>query len=456
MQTHSSTLLIIAINIIVVGTLLGSLVWVAASLLRERKKSIQHSIIEKNHLDQMAAQELTIDRLRHERSALFTENRELSSRISALEATLTQSEKKIVEANDLFQSTRKQMEKDFQILADKIFTQKSRYMLENHQDGLNNLLQPVKEQLNQFRKKVEDVYSQETKERIGLVKEIEHLKKLNLQISEDAVNLTSALKGKSKVQGLWGEMILERLLEDSGLKKGYEYESQVSMKDKNGCFRIPDVLVRLPEDRVIIIDAKVSLKAFEQACREKSIETEQRYLQQHLDSLRKHIGGLSDKQYHLLDNIRSPDFVILFVPTEGAFQAAVMHDPALLSTAMQKKIILASPATLMAILKIIHHMWRQDEQNRNSLAIAKQAGNLYDKFMGFLESFEEIGTRLGQSRDAWEVARKRLSTGRGNLVGRAETLRKLGIQNSKELPDGFRAAGEEPGGNKDDIQGKNL
>lgn len=434
MQTPGNSFIFLAITATLVGGLTIVLVWALKNLLQERKRCLINSLTEEQHRDQVDELKETIERLRQERSSLFVENRDLTARLSALQTKLAESEKKAAEWNEFCLSTRDRMEKDFQVLADKIFTQKSRTLSDTHQDGLKNLLQPVREQMFDFRKKIEDVHARESQDHIILVREIEHLKKLNLQISEDAVNLTSALKGKSKVQGIWGEMILERLLEDSGLKNGHEYETQVSLKDRNGFSRFPDVLVRLPEDRVVVIDAKVSLKAFEKACRAENKDAEAHCLQQHLDSLKKHITGLADRKYHLLDGIQSPDFVLLFIPTEGAFQAAVTYDPTILNTAMQKKIILASPSTLLAILKIIHHMWRQDEQNRNSLAIAKQAGNLYDKFMGFIESFEEIGSRLRQSHDAWEMARTRLSRGRGNLLSRAEALKDLGIQNSKTLP----------------------
>lgn len=434
MQMPGSSFIFLAVAATLVGGLTIFLFRSLKNLEEERKRCLLNSFSEEQHRNQVVELKETVERLRQERAALFTENRDLTATVSSLRTKMAESEKKEAEWTALFHSTRSRMEQDFHVLADKIFTRKSKTISDSHQDGLKNLLQPMREQLSDFRKKVEDVHARESKDHIILVREIEHLKKLNLQISEDAVNLASALKGKNKVQGMWGEMILERLLEDSGLKKGSEYETQVSLRDRHGCSRFPDVLVRLPGDRVVVIDAKVSLKAFEQACRAENPDDEARCLQRHLDSLKKHITGLADRKYHLLDGIRSPDFVLLFIPTEGAFQTAVTREPAILNTAMQKKIILASPSTLLAVLKIIHHMWRQDEQNRNSLAIAKQAGNLYDKFIGFIESFEEIGTRLQQSHDAWESARKRLSRGRGNLISRAETLKDLGVQSSKDLP----------------------
>lgn len=432
-NSHLNNPLTLSLIILFLGLTL-SLLWVRIKLVQERRQNMLLSFREEQHTGQVASFKEEIERIRTERSSLFAENRELTARVSALQTVLAESAKQTEAQFSLLTSTRDRMEKDFQVLAEKILVEKSTSISNTHQLELKNILQPVREQLGEFKKKVEDVHALETKDHIILVQEIEHLKKLNLQISDDAVHLTSALKGQSKVQGLWGEMILERLLEDSGLKKGHEYETQVALKDSNGHSRLPDVLIRLPQDRVIIIDSKVSLTAFERACRTEQPEEEQKYIQQHLDSLKKHITDLAEKGYHLLDGIHSPDFVLLFIPTEGAFQTAVTHDPDILTSAMQKKIILASPSTLMAILKVIHHMWRQEEQTRNSLAIAKQAGNLYDKFIGFLEAFEEIGARLDQSRDVWETARNRLSKGRGNLISRAEKLKNLGVQSNKTLP----------------------
>ncbi|HEJ83383.1 MAG TPA: DNA recombination protein RmuC [Desulfobacteraceae bacterium] len=374
------------------------------------------------------------ERLRNERNRRYEENNGLAVDLAALRTKLEEKNRQAAAADQLMAETRAEMEKNFQILAERIFTEKGTRITLQHQEELTRLLRPLREQMGEFKKKVEDVYDRETRDRVSLVKEIEHLKSLNLQISEDAVNLTRALKGQSKVQGLWGEMILEHLLENSGLKQGYEFEVQVPLRDKNGQSRMPDVLVRLPGDREVVIDAKVSLKAYEKMCRTDDRDEEKRFIQQHVDSIRQHIRGLADKEYHRLEGINSLDFTILFIPTEGAFQSAISSEPQLLTSAMQKKIILASPSTLLAILRTVHHLWRQEEQTRNSLAIAKQAGNLYDKFIGFLESFEEIGTRLQQTHSAWEVARTRLVSGRGNLVSRAETLKELGVQSSKTLP----------------------
>jgi DNA recombination protein RmuC len=432
MYLNNITLLALAFTL--AGFLFLALLVSLSALRRERNNGILLGVRAEMHTGETATLTQTCDRLRAERHQLHEENRALTAELAVLQAMLEEKNNQVAARNELLESTRADMEKNFQILAERIFTEKGATLTRSHQEELARLLQPVREQLGDFKKKVEDVYDLETRDRVSLGKEIEHLKTLNQRISEDALNLTNALKGQSKVQGLWGEMILEHLLENSGLKAGHEFEVQVSLKDKNGQPRMPDVLVRLPRGREVIIDAKVSLKAYERMCRTDDRDEERRCTQQHIDSIRQHIRGLAAKQYHLLEGINSLDFIVLFVPTEGAFQTAVTTDPELLTTAMQKKIILASPSTLMAILRIIHHLWRQEDQTRNSLAIAKQAGNLYDKFIGFLESFEEIGVRLHQTRSAWEVARNRLVAGKGNLVSRAEGLKELGVQSNKTLP----------------------
>lgn len=432
MYFSPATLLII--TVILFSGLAVSLVYLVILLRREHALRLQLSAREELLTRETATLEATCHRLRDERTELFAENRDLSSRLAALETAVADAEQQSANYRALLATAREQLEKDFQLLADRIFTEKGATLSARHQAELHTILQPVRQQLAEFKVKVEDVYDRESRDRVSLAMEIEHLKKLNLQISEDAINLTNALKGQSKMQGLWGEMVLERLLENSGLTRGREFDVQVRLKDNQGKSRVPDVLVRLPGDRQIIIDAKVSLTAYEKACRADRDDERRSRMRGHLDSLKKHISGLAAREYHLLEGMNSPDFVVLFLPTDGAFQAAVTMEPGLLSWAMEQKIILSSPSTLLAILRTVNHMWRQDEQSRNSLAIAKQAGNLYDKFIGFVEAFEEIGSRLNQSHEAWNRARNRLATGKGNLISRAETLRELGVRTGRNLP----------------------
>ncbi len=379
-----------------------------------------------------------IHRLRLERNELARECRAIDADNASLHTSCNAMQQQLEEREVLLSEARKQIEQDFQFLAGKILSEKGELLNKQHESALTLLLRPFHDQLHEFKKKVEDVYDRDSRDRISIMKEIEHLKQLNVQVSSDAANLTGALRGRVKLQGLWGEMVLTKLLEASGLRNGQEFAVQVSLKTPEGKNYQPDVLVYLPENRTVIIDAKVSLKAFMDAHNAQGTDLKQQYIKQHLDSIKKHIGSLAGKEYHQLASAGSLDFVLLFIPIESAFQLAVEQEPELLTSSMHKKIILTSPSTLLAILKTIHHLWRMDEQNRNSLIIAKQAGTLYDKFVGFVEAFEEIGLRLNQTQQAWHTAKNRLTSGQGNLIARAEALKQLGVQSSKELPESLR------------------
>ncbi|MGB2260677.1 MAG: DNA recombination protein RmuC, partial [Porticoccaceae bacterium] len=255
-----------------------------------------------------------------------------------------------------------------------------------------------------------------------------------LQISADAVSLANALRGDNKAQGNWGEFVLEKLLEDSGLTNGREYDTQVALKDESGKRRNPDVIVHLPEGRDIVIDAKVSLVDYERYFHAEDDDTKEQCLNQHLASLRAHIKGLSVKDYENLEGVNSLDFVLIFVPVESAFMLALDHDPEMMRDAYDRGIILVSPSTLMVTLRTIKNLWRYADQNRNAQLIADKAGALYDQFVLYVEALDEVGRHLDKSTEAWDTARKRLSTGRGNLVRRSEELKKLGAKTKKTLP----------------------
>jgi len=383
----------------------------------------------------LSRQSEALERLRSERDLLRAQNHQAAEAAARLQSDLSNSHRLLKKQDALVKTTRGQMEQDFQLLAARILTEKGEQLRNQHASGLQALLEPMREQLQTFRQRVEDVYDKDSRDHAALRREIELLRDLNQQLSTDALNLTQALQGKSKIQGQWGEMILEKLLEDSGLRKGTEYETQVGVRNEQGRLRQPDVIVHLPRKREIIIDAKVSLKSWALAAHEQDPKKQQKLVKQQLQSLHRHINGLSGKEYHQLPGISTLDFVLLFIPTEGAFQAAVTLEPGILTQAMRKKVILAGPSTLIAILRTIHHLWRMDEQGRNGLTIAKQAGNLYDKFVGFVEAFEDIGFRLEQGQQSWQTARKRLVSGRGSLVTRIESLKELGVQPNREIPE---------------------
>ncbi len=363
------------------------------------------------------------------------ENSVLQARLSELETRLEDERQSSAEKLALLEEARDQMKIEFQNVANKIFEDKSRKFTEQNRENIEGVLKPVREQLLDFKKKVEDVYDRESKDRISLLNEITHLKSLNERISEDAVNLTNALKGQSKTRGTWGEMILERVLEESGLHKGREYEVQAMFASEEGQRRHPDVIVHLPEGKEIVIDSKVSLTAYEKYCTADKEETRAKRLKEHILSIRTHIKTLSAKRYEELEGIRTLDFVLMFLPIEGAFWTAIEAEQGLFNEAFDKNIMLVSPSTLLATLRIINNIWRYEDQNKNALLIARKAGDLYGKFVGFVEALEDVGQKIDRARDSYRTARNRLSEGRGNLVRRTMELRQLGVKAQKELPE---------------------
>jgi len=371
------------------------------------------------------------------------ENTGLQARLSELETRLEEERRNAREKLTLLQEARDQLKMEFQNVANKIFEDKSRRFTEQNRENIEGVLKPMREQLLDFKKKVEDVYDKESKDRISLLNEIIHLKTLNERISDDAVNLTNALKGQSKTRGAWGEMILERVLEESGLQKGREYEVQVMYAGEEGQRRHPDVIVHLPEGKDIVIDSKVSLTAYEKYCSAETEETRDRRLKEHILSVRTHIKALSEKRYEELEGIRTLDFVLMFLPIEGAFWTAIESEQGLFNESFSKNIMLVSPSTLLATLRIINNIWRYEDQNRNALIIAKKAGDLYDKFVGFVEALDDVGQKIDRARESYQTARNRLADGRGNLVRRSMELRQLGVKAQKELPDGLIIQGLE-------------
>ncbi len=344
----------------------------------------------------------------------------------------------------LLQDTEERLRKDFENLANRIFEEKvSRFTLQN-QESVNHLLTPLREQIGDFKKKVEDVYDKESQQRTSLLAEISQLKNLNLKMSEDAVNLTNALKGENKVQGNWGEVILERVLEESGLTRGREYDTQVVLKNKAGDRYIPDVVIRLPENRQIIIDAKVSLLDYEQYCSSDNKSQRDASARQHVLSLRKHIKTLSEKDYTSLDGIKTLDFVFIFVPIEAAFMLAVEKEPQLFREAFDKNIIIVSPTTLLATLRTVESIWRYEAQNKNAEQIARQAGDIHDQLVLMIEALDEVGSYLAKAQNSHKKAVDRMSQGRGNLISRVDRLEKLGAKTKKKIPDKYLETLAEP------------
>tara|TARA_Y100000022_G_scaffold172593_1_gene159645 strand:+ start:671 stop:2041 length:1371 start_codon:yes stop_codon:yes gene_type:complete len=331
----------------------------------------------------------------------------------------------------------KQMHEKFENLANRIFEQKSAKFSELNQEKLKTVLQPLDKDIREFRKKVEDLHEKDAHRHVALREFVSGLQHAQTQLSEDARNLTRALKGDSKKQGDWGEFILERALEASGLTKGQEFSMQSSYDGKR-----PDAIIHLPGNRQLIIDAKVSLTAYERSISAESEEARKQALKEHLQSVRKHIDELSTKDYSSIEELTSPDFTLLFIPIEPAFGTALSEDPELYQYAFDRKIALITASTLMATIKTVSNLWKLEKQNKHAQDIAKRAGLLFDKFTGFLGNLEDVGKSLTKAMGAHERAVGQLSSGPGNLVGQAEKLKSMGIRTKKDIPPSFAKSKE--------------
>lgn len=374
-----------------------------------------------------AQKEVQIEALQQQLSQLKTQMAELGT---VLDEERKQANEKIALLNE----ARDHLKNEFQNLAQRIFEEKSAKFADQNRTAMDQLIVPLREQIGDFKKRVEDVYDKESRDRTALHAEINHLKELNQRISKEALNLTRALKGDSKARGNWGEVILERVLEASGLQKGREYDVQVSLRDPEGRRYQPDAVIRLPEGKDVIVDAKVSLRDYEAFYGAETPEEKERHLTAHIEAMRTHLRGLVGKRYEALEGVRTLDFILMFVPIEAAFLAAVEKDGALFAEAFEKNIVVVSPSTLLVTLRTIQNIWRHEYQNRNAQEIAKKAGGLYDKFVGFVEALEEVGRQLDKAREAYRTAHDRLAVGKGNLVRRSQELKELGVKAGKELP----------------------
>lgn len=384
-----------------------------------------------------------LDDLQAERDAQQAELRALSAAHASVSAELNEQQKTHQQRLDDLQGARDELRAQFAELAGKIFEEREKRFAESSHERLGQLLDPLKERIQSFEKRVEESYQNEARERFSLARELERLQQLNQRLGDEATNLTRALQGQ-KTQGNWGEMILERVLEHAGLQKGREYHTQVSLKSADGERFQPDVLIQLPGDKQVVVDAKVSLTAYQMLTSAQDEDSRTQALKQHVLSLRNHLKGLSLKDYQRLEGLQSLDFVLLFVPIEAAFAAALQADPELFQEAYGKHVVIVSPTTLLATLRVIDSLWRQERQSQNAREIAERAGALYDKFVAFIQDLDEIGSRLQQLDRAYLGARNKLTGGRGNLVGRAEQLKLLGARASKRLPnDWLERAGAE-------------
>ena len=322
----------------------------------------------------------------------------------------------------------------FKNLANEILEEKSKRFAEQNQQNLDTLLKPLQEKLTDFRKQVDDTYQSEARERFALKQEVEKLAGLNIRMTDETRALTNALKGESKTQGDWGELVLETILENSGLRKGEEYLVQDSHTVDDGSRLQPDVVIRLPESKHLVIDSKVSITAYTRYMQADDDSTKTAELNSHVLSIKQHIQGLSAKNYQDLYGVGSIDFVLMFIPVEPAFLAAMRHAPDIYQEALKKNIVMVCPSTLLATVRTVAHLWRQEHQNRNAQEIARQCAMLYDKFVGFVEDLDKVGQRLEQAQTSYSDAVGKLKTGRGNLIRTAENVKKLGVKPNKSLP----------------------
>ncbi len=358
---------------------------------------------------------------------------DLRQQTGRLAAELESERKSSQEKLQLLIEARQTLSDQFKNLANEILEEKSKRFTEQNRTNLGALLDPLKLRITEFQTKIEDTYVKEGRERTALGEQVRQLMELNNHLSEDAKNLTRALKGSSKTQGIYGEFVLERVLEGSGLRKGEEYVVQSSHNREDGTRAVPDVVIHLPEGRSLVIDAKLSLVAYEEFATTE-IELERAAAsKRHMDSMRNHIRGLSDKNYQSLYGLKSLDFVLLFVPIEPAFMLAVAADRNLFMDAWKRNVLLVSPSTLLFVVRTVAHLWRQEAQTRNAQDIAKRGADLYDKFVGFVEDMTSLGNRLRQAQKDYDDAYGKLTSGRSNLVGHAEKLRDLGVKPTKAL-----------------------
>jgi DNA recombination protein RmuC len=358
---------------------------------------------------------------------LQTEKTELDTRIHEQQNSTT-------EKIRLLQDAEQQLKTQFENLAHKIFEERGKQFSEQNKLSVENLIAPLKQQIGDFKQRVESVYDNESKDRISLREEIISLRRDTSKMNQEALNLTKALKGDHKLQGNWGEMILEKVLEQSGLRKGIEFETQGAFRDEDNRLFKPDVIIRLPDNKDVIIDSKVSLLAYEQYCVAEDEQQRREALKQHTEAVRNHIRSLSNKDYSSLKGLRSLDFVLLFMPIEAAFMAAFQADETLFNEAFAHKIVVVTPTTLLATLRTVQNIWRYEQQNENARLLADKAATLYEKIRGFVEEIDRLGNQINTVHKTYDSIVNKLSTGNGNLLRQASSFEELGVKIKKKLP----------------------
>lgn len=392
----------------------------------------------KNVKEQLAI-ELTLEREKFIREINLEKEKlgKAETRLAKAEQVFQSQEEKLTTLKSELENVHKKYSVEFENIANKILDEKSKKFTDQNKINLELILNPLKEKIKDFENKVEKAYKTESDERITLKAEIKNLIDLNKQVSEEANNLAKALKGENKTQGNWGELILEKVLERSGLIKDQEYRLQYSANNEEGKRIQPDAVIMLPDNKHIIVDSKVSLVAYEAHVNAASEDDREKYIKEHIASVRSHIKSLSEKAYQSSAEFNTPDFVLLFIPIESSFSVAIQTDQDIFNFAWDRKIVIVSPSTLLATLRTIASIWKQERQTRNAIEIAKQSGALYDKFVGFIDDMDKIGKNIDASKNAYDNAINKLHKGSGNLVKRASEIEKLGAKTTKQLPSKF-------------------
>lgn len=430
---------IIALSI---GIFIGKIIFSANS--KSEKASLEEKV--KGLLQQIEQLKLQLNQTIQEREAIRTEKEALAIQLSKKETDFENLWERNKEQKEEVEQLQQKFTKEFENLANKILEEKTNKFTEQNKENLKNILSPLQDKIQLFEKKVEDSQKETHGYHSALKEQLQHLKDQNLKISKEAENLTKALKGDSKMQGNWGELILERVLEKSGLEKDREYFVQQSFTTEEGNRIQPDVVINLPDGKKMIVDSKVSLTAYERYVNEENEELKPQFLKEHLNSLKRHVEQLSEKNYHDLYQMESPDFVLLFVPIETAFALALNEDSSLYNRAFEKNIVIVTPSTLLATLRTIDSMWTNQKQQENAIEIARQAGALYDKFEGFVSDLIKIGKKMDEAKVEYQGAMNKLVDGSGNLITRVENLKKMGAKAKKSLPENIILRA-----NKDDL-----
>lgn len=426
------------IVVLVFGIFIGKIIFSANS--KTEKASLEEKI--NGLLQQIEQLKLQVNQTVQEREIIRNEKEALVIQLSKKETDFENLWERNKEQKEEVEKLQEKFTKEFENLANKILEEKTTKFTEQNKENLKNILSPLQDKIQLFEKKVEDTHKESIDYHAALRQQILGLREMNEQMSKETLNLTKALKGDSKMQGNWGELILERVLEKSGLEKGREYEVQQSFTTEEGNRVQPDVVINLPDGKKMIVDSKVTLTAYEKYINEENEEEKNRFLKEHLISLKRHIDQLSEKNYHDLYQMESPDFVLLFIPIEPAFALALNEDTTLYNKAFEKNIVIVTPSTLLATLRTIDSMWTNQKQQENAVEIARQAGALYDKFHGLLSDLISVGKKMDDAKAGYSDAMNKLIDGKGNLITSVEKLKKMGAKAKKALPENILSRAE--------------